>query len=605
MRKSNKILRLLSSFLSIALVLLLLVPSASARADRPGKNNLQQNPEVAEQLQWLKQTPRLHKDMENVKNDDSPKDVENYHLTETDLSFNGDGIKDEGEIRFTSNTPFSTNVILLWDYLNPEGGVNDNGNMGYLHSANFLDPGDHSIPINGFYLPLGSNENEQIPDGVYSADLSAFIVDGGSFWFASALAGPLFVKSTSAEIVAAAESVAEDSTYEFTGHLVDKYIDYKSALAEFDLDYDLNTKIETAFEARDMNGNIVSNGPVTLAQDGTFAFEVTGLKDGENNVTIFVEDAAGNESEATYAVSYEAPEEPKEKMSRISGIDRYQTALEISSKGWDSAETVIIARGNDFADALAGVPLAHAIEAPILLTLTDELSDNVLTEIERLGATQAIILGGTAAVSDAVQNELENANIHVTRADGNDRFETAASIAELVAPDGVDEIVIANGMDFPDALSVASHAAQAGTPILLTQKDSVPRATTEALEKLGATKTIVVGGTEVVSDEVASELPNTKRLGGSDRYETNTLIASHYGVDNNHLYVATGTDYADALTGAVLAADTNSAVLLVHAIVPDFVSNYITEQEVQHFTVFGGENAVSAEVYNELERLLD
>ena len=73
-------------------------------------------------------------------------------------------------------------------------------------------------------------------------------------------------------------------------------------------------------------------------------------------------------------------------MSRISGVDRYQTAIEISSEGWESAETVIIARGNDFADALAGVPLAHAYEAPILLTLTDELSDNVLAEIERLRA---------------------------------------------------------------------------------------------------------------------------------------------------------------------------------------------------------------------------
>ncbi|MBO1911375.1 cell wall-binding repeat-containing protein, partial [Microvirga sp. 3-52] len=211
--------------------------------------------------------------------------------------------------------------------------------------------------------------------------------------------------------------------------------------------------------------------PVNLAQNGTFGFDVTGLQDGNNNVTISVIDAAGNSAEATFVVSYEAPEEPgepedPEKMSRISGIDRYQTALEISSEGWESAETVIIARGNDFADALAGVPLAHAFEAPILLTLTDELSDNVLAEIERLGATQAIVLGGNAAVSENVSKELVNANIHVTRAGGDDRFATAAAIAELIAPDGADEVVIANGMDFPDALSVASHAAQAGTPIL-------------------------------------------------------------------------------------------------------------------------------------------
>ena len=338
---------------------------------------------------------------------------------------------------------------------------------------------------------------------------------------------------------------------------------------------------------------------------------MTGLQDGDNVVTIFVEDAAGNNANATFTVSYEAPEEPeepeepKEKMSRISGIDRYQTALEISSEGWESAETVIIARGNDFADALAGVPLAHALEAPILLTLTDDLSDDVLAEIERLGATQAIVLGGNAAVSENVEKELVNANISVTRAGGDDRFATAAAIAELIAPNGADEVVIANGLNFPDALSVASHAAQAGTPILLTLKDSVPAETQEALESLGTTKTVVVGGTSVVSDAVENELPSANRLGGIDRYETNTLIAEHYNVDSNHLYVATGKDYADALTGAVLAAKTNSGVLLVHAIVPDFVSSYITKKEVQHLTVFGGENAVSAEVYNELERLID
>ena len=80
---------------------------------------------------------------------------------------------------------------------------------------------------------------------------------------------------------------------------------------------------------------------------------------------------------------------------------------------------------------------------------------------------------------------------------------------------------------------------------------------------------------------------SANRLGGIDRYETNTLIAAHYGVDNDHLYVATGKDYADALTGAVLAANTNSGVLLVHTIVPEFVSGYITEQEIQRLTIFG------------------
>ncbi|WP_210470074.1 S8 family serine peptidase [Sporosarcina sp. 6E9] len=532
-------------------------------------------------------------------------DIKNFRLSETDLSFNGDGIKDEGEIKFTLNTELSTNIITLWDYQNPEGGSNGDGTLGYLHEGYMMYPGEISIPINGLYTPVSTNKREQIPEGVYSVDFSAFVIDGGTFWFASATDGPFFVKSTPAEIVAAEEHVAVDSKYEFTGKLVDKYIDYKTVLADYDLDYDLNTKLQTTFEAKDETGNVISSGPVTLAQDGTFAFDVTRLKDGENEVTIFVEDAAGNSADSTFVISYDAPEEPKEKMSRISGIDRFQTALEISSEGWDSADTVIIARGNDFADALAGVPLAHAQEAPILLTLTNELSDGVLKEIERLGATEAIILGGKSAVSEAAQEELEKADITVTRASGVDRFATAAAIADLVAPNGSDEVVIANGLDFPDALSVASHAAKVGTPILLTQKNSVPVETAIAIGKLGVKETVVVGGKAVVSDTVTKKLPNVNRLGGYDRYETNTLIAEYYNVDNKHLYVATGTAYADALTGAVLAANTDSAVLLVHAIVPEYTSSYITKNEVHRLTIFGGESAVSAKVYKELEKLID
>ncbi|WP_246880481.1 S8 family serine peptidase [Sporosarcina sp. 6E9] len=300
----------------------------------------------------------------------------------------------------------------------------------------------------------------------------------------------------------------------------------------------------------------------------------------------------------------EEPALPGE-IDRIFGSDRFQTAIEISRNGWESADTVILARGDNFADALAGVPLAHSVDAPILLTQTKKLTEGVLEEIERLGASIVIVLGGESAVSETVENKLSKANLTVERASGANRFATAAAIANLIAPNGSDEVVIANGMDFPDALSVASHAAQAGTPILLTTTDEIPAETQGALDRLGAKNTIAVGGKTVISEAVEAELPNATRLGGDDRYITNTLIAEHYNVDTDHLYVATGTGYADALTGAALAAKADSAVLLVHAKVPETVSAYITDQEVKDLTIFGGEGAVSAKVFNELNRLID
>src|SRR5699024_2914554 len=225
-------------------------------------------------------------------------------------------------------------------------------------------------------------------------------------------------------------------------------------------------------------------------------------------------------------------------------------------------------------------------------------------EIERLGAENVIVLGGDEAIEKSVIDELESAGLNVRRIAGDARFETAALIAAEVSPDGASEVAVANGMDFPDALSVASHAAKEGMPILLTMADRLPVATGEALDDLGATDSIVVGEELVVGDEVVSQLPDPVRLGGDDRYETNIALAEHFGVDSNHLYVATGHLYADALTGAVLAAQNDSAIVLVHHAVPASVENYINNNDVMRLSIFGGLDAVDLEIEHDLERLL-
>ncbi len=520
--------------------------------------------------------------------------VESFGFDSIAISPNEDGKGDVSNFSYEfKQAPNSSVYINVFDPTQPTAGRYGDGIIGDIH-WDYNRAQSATGTFDGVFTDADSFDKKQLKDGVYGMELYSFSKDYRTM---NAWVKPFFVKSTAPEIT----FEADDKT--ITGSINDQFIGFKSVVEEgFEQEYDVNNYLVVTAYVKNADGELTENA-ITLEQDGTFTSTLEGVS-GLSKVTVVAQDIAQNDAQETVSVEGEEPVVP-EKMSRISGSDRYQTALEISSEGWESAETVIIARGNDFADALAGVPLAYAMEAPILLTLTNELSEDVLAEIERLGATEAIILGGKAAVSEDVQVELVNADITVTRASGKDRFATAAAIADLVAPNGSDEVAIANGMDFPDALSVASHAAEAGTPILLTLKDTLPAATTEALEKLGATNTVVVGGTAVVSATVANALPSMNRLGGLDRYETNTLIAKHYGVDNDHLYVATGKDYADALTGAVLAANTNSAVLLVHAVVPDYVSSYITNQDVQRLTIFGGENAVNAEVYKELERLVD
>src|SRR5690606_2671706 len=102
-----------------------------------------------------------------------------------------------------------------------------------------------------------------------------------------------------------------------------------------------------------------------------------------------------------------------QKTNRLAGDDRYRTAVAISQEGWKSADTVVLATGADFPDALAGGPLAYQQNAPILLTRPASLFEATEKEIVRLKAKKVIILGSTTAVSKAVEKKLKDMGLAV------------------------------------------------------------------------------------------------------------------------------------------------------------------------------------------------
>lgn len=293
-----------------------------------------------------------------------------------------------------------------------------------------------------------------------------------------------------------------------------------------------------------------------------------------------------------------------QKLQRLSGYLRYDTAIRVSQSGWSTADTVILARGDNFADALAGAPLAYKLDAPIILTSSKKLYEPALREIKRLRASKVIVLGGPAAINEKIINTLENENVSVRRIAGNLRFDTAAKIASEVSTSTTKSVAITNGMDFPDALSVASYAAQTGMPILLTNGDKIPKATETTIKKLQVQQSVVIGGPSVLSEHVVKKLPRPIRLSGSDRYETNVEIANHYKLETKQMFVATGRNYADALTGAVLAAKKGTGILLVHDKVPKSVANYITNQQLEQLTLLGGPVAIKKTVESDLYQLI-
>ncbi len=287
--------------------------------------------------------------------------------------------------------------------------------------------------------------------------------------------------------------------------------------------------------------------------------------------------------------------------SRLAGADRYQTAIKISQGGWESANTVVLARGDDFPDALAGAVLANSAKAkgPLLLTDSNTLQPEVLTEIQRLNAQKVYILGGTGAVSDTVKKALEDNGRTVQRLEGADRYETAAAIAREAVSNSP-QVFLAYGESFADALSISSYAAAQGMPLLLTDNKKVPQVTLDALHSLGVKAITLIGGTGVIGSEVKTQLEGlgytVDRRAGDDRYLTNLDVLNNLNFNTSNVFVATGLDFPDALAGAVLAAKNNNPIILVPQ--SDLAAQttsylYSRRASASSFTLLGGWGVIS------------
>ena len=289
----------------------------------------------------------------------------------------------------------------------------------------------------------------------------------------------------------------------------------------------------------------------------------------------------------------------KVKTTRYAGTDRFETAVAVSQAGWEKADTVVIARSDDFADALAGVPLAYKLNAPILLTYSADLPDIDVTEIRRLQAAKAVILGESGAVSEDVAAEITSLGLQAERIGGMDRFGTAAKIADLVITSEITTAAIVNGYDFPDALAAASYAAVKGYPILMAETNNIPADTASALAKLSIKNVFVIGLSGAISQQVMDRLPAPVRYGGEDRYATAVELARHFVPSAGEIFLATGCDYPDALAGAVLAAKHNSGVLYVpgdreSAPYADAgILQFITDSKVTAIHVLGGPGVIN------------
>jgi putative cell wall-binding protein len=269
---------------------------------------------------------------------------------------------------------------------------------------------------------------------------------------------------------------------------------------------------------------------------------------------------------------------------RLAGPDRYATAAQVAAYAFPSATPVVyVATGETFPDALGGAAAAASDDAPVLLTHPAFLSPAASEALARLQPQEVIVVGGTAAVSDDVLSEIAIASgVEPRRLSGPTRYDTAAAVVADAFPSPVPTVFVATGENFPDALSGSAAAAELGAPVLLVTRDAVPASVAAQLERLQPSQVKVLGGPSAVSEAVVSQLgaitgTTPQRLAGADRYATAVKVAENAFGAVNHLVLATGQNFPDALAGSAAAARLGAPVVLVSRdAVPPVVAGYLT-----------------------------
>lgn len=304
-------------------------------------------------------------------------------------------------------------------------------------------------------------------------------------------------------------------------------------------------------------------------------------------MTLAVAIASSTIGTATTSFAEKAKETKKVrelKVDRLAGKNRYETSVRISKEYATVGGKVIVASGENYADALSGSPLSGEIDAPILLTSAKETPAAVKAEINRIHPAKTYVLGGSSSVSDTQLNTLPNSQ----RVAGKDRIETSIKVNELRKENvTLEKESIYNAHNYPDALAAGPLARTMKLELIPVQKAKSP--------------SYIFGGKSTVKYTGEVE----KRFSGKDRYVTSVEIAKQFAEVNGgvkKVVIASGEDYPDALSSSIVSKAENAPILLVRSnTLPEEVRNFIKDNKVEEAVIIGGTSSVSNGVAEELK----
>ena len=230
---------------------------------------------------------------------------------------------------------------------------------------------------------------------------------------------------------------------------------------------------------------------------------------------------------------------------RLAGPSGVETSIAVAKHTWGADwKVVYVASNRNPVDAL---PAATIGDGPVVLT------DGKSLNLGGVKPGKIVLLGGTGAVPQGIEDQAKATGAEVIRLKGADRNATAAEIAkQWVKVNGTPKNVYVTknvGSGSPDA--VAASVLRDG-PIVTFTNDASANALAGIVSELKAEKVTALGGTGVVSDAVVNSAAAgkaTARLAGANRYETAFAIAQYAKAQKSgsNVYLASGTALKDAM----------------------------------------------------------
>ena len=223
-------------------------------------------------------------------------------------------------------------------------------------------------------------------------------------------------------------------------------------------------------------------------------------------------------------------------------------------------------------------------------------------KVQAINSSGSIIYYYSASSVTAISGNISNSSISSERLSGTNRYETSKAISQSGWNYSYYAVVV-SGENYPDALCSAPLASKHNAPILLTTKDSLDTRTRDELLRLNVRSIFLIGGVNVISSSAEQAIRNmgitVTRIAGIDRYDTSLKVAQAIG-GSTEAVIATGENYADALSIAPIAAMKTMPILLTPKNSLSYNLKQYLQSNISKTYVVGGTASISTGVLNQL-----